>query len=169
MTQSSAMKKIPWYKEPMVWLAFSPAIFGVIVGLTLLTIGVLSYDGPVHEDYYREGRTINQSFERDRVARDLGLRADVRFTGDQVVLNLSGDLADFPHELVVLMENATRSSLDFSVPLRHIHAGQYVGDLPQQAQHQWDVKLYGPEREWRLYGRAEFPMTRTLVLQPSQR
>lgn len=169
MTQLNAIKKMPWYKEPMVWLAFSPAIFGVIVGLTLLTIGVLSYDGPVHEDYYREGRTINQSFERDRVARDLSLRADLRFTADQVILNLAGQLESFPPELEILMENTTRAALDFSVPIRHIQAGQYVGNLPQQPVNQWDVKLYGPEREWRLYGRADFPSQQTLVLQPGRR
>lgn len=159
----------PWYKNSMVWLAFSPALAGVAVGLTLLVVGILNYDGPVHEDYYREGRTINQSFERDRVARELNLQGSLRFTQSQLFLDLSGQLERFPDQLVVLMENPTRSSLDFSVPVQHLQSGRYVGNLPRNPEHDWDVKLYGPEREWRLYGRGHFPMQQSLELHPSKR
>ena len=161
--------KNPWYKEPVCWLAFSPAIAGVCVGLTLLTIGILNYDGPVHEDYYREGRAINQSFERDRVARELGLQADLRFTRDQLHMDLSGQLDRYPDQLVVLMENPTRSALDFNIVVQHLHGGRYVGNLPQNPEHAWDIKVYGPEREWRLHSRGDFPTNQAISLLPSNR
>lgn len=159
----------PWYKNGIVWLAFSPAIAGVLTGLSLLVIGSMNYDGTVHEDYYKEGRTINQSFERDHVAQQLNLHASLRFTQSQLYLDLSGDLQKFPDQLVVLMENPTRSSLDFSIPVQHLQNGRYIGNLPRNPEYDWDVKLYGAEREWRLYGRAHFPMQAPLELQPSNR
>lgn len=165
----SKSQKNPWYKEPVCWLAFAPAIAGVLVGLTLLTVGILNYDGVVHEDYYKEGRGINQSFERDQVSRDLGLIASLRFTRDQLQMDLSGQLDTYPDQLVVLMENPTRSALDFSVPVQHLQGGRYLGNLPRDPEHNWDIKLYGPEREWRLYGRSSFPTQSAVELKPSQR
>lgn len=166
---SPSTEKTPWYKEPVCWMAFSPAIAGVFVGLTLLTIGVNNFDGPVHEDYYKEGRAINQSFERDQVARDLDLQAALRFTRDQLQMDLSGQLDQFPDQLVVLMENPTRSALDFSIVMQHLQGGRYLGNLPRRPEHDWDIKLYGSEREWRLHARASFPTSGAVELRPSQR
>jgi len=166
---SSNSNNQPWYKNGMVWLAFSPAIAGVLTGLSLLVIGSINYDGTVNEDYYKEGRVINQSFERDRVAERKGLKASLNFTQDKLDMTLVGELAEFPDQLVVLMENPTRSSLDFSIPVQHLGSGHYLGNLPQKIAYDWDVKLYGPQKEWRLYGRGHFPLQQPLDLLPSKR
>lgn len=158
-----------WYKEPMFWLAFTPVTLGVIFGLTLLYIGIKNFDGTVHEDYYKEGRAINQSFERDRLAQQLDLQASLTFTPTQLQMLLTGQLERFPDQLVLLMENPTRSALDFSIPLQHMGNGRYQGNLPQTPNNDWDIKLYGAEREWRLYARAHFPRETPVILEPSQR
>lgn len=166
---SSNSNNQPWYKNGMVWLAFSPAIAGVLTGLTLLVVGSINYDGTVNENYYKEGRGINQSFEQDRVAERKGLNASLSFAQGKLNMTLVGDLASFPDQLVVLMENPTRSSLDFSVPVQHLGSGRYLGNLPQKVAYDWDVKLYGPQKEWRLYGRGHFPLQQPLDLLPSKR
>lgn len=166
---SSKSNNQPWYKNGMVWLAFSPAIAGVLTGLTLLVVGSINYDGTVNENYYKEGRGINQSFEQDRVAERKGLKASLSFEQGRLNMTLVGDLAPFPDQLVVLMENPTRSSLDFSVPIQHLGSGRYLGNLPQKVAYDWDVKLYGPQKEWRLYGRGHFPLQQPLDLLPSKR
>ncbi len=166
---SSKSNNQPWYKNGMVWLAFSPAIAGVLTGLTLLVVGSINYDGTVNENYYKEGRGINQSFEQDRVAERKGLKASLSFEQGRLNMTLVGDLAPFPDQLVVLMENPTRSSLDFSVPVQHLGSGRYLGNLPQKVAYDWDVKLYGPQKEWRLYGRGHFPLQQPLDLLPSKR
>lgn len=161
--------KQPWYKNWLVWLAFSPAIVGVLVGLSLLVVGTIYFDGTVHEDYYKQGRIIDQSFEMDQYALAKNLQAELQFNQGRLQMQLSGDLTSFPDQLVVLMENPTRAALDFSIPLQHLGSGQYLGNLPQEFAHDWDIKLYGPNREWRLYGRENFPSSRTLTLLPSKR
>lgn len=166
---SSNSNNQPWYKNGMVWLAFSPAIAGVFTGLSLLIIGSINYDGTVNENYYKEGRVINQTFEQDRVAERKGLKANLNFAQGKLNMNLSGELAKYPDQLVVLMENPTRSSLDFSVPVQHLGSGDYLGNLPQKVVYDWDVKLYGPQKEWRLYGRGHFPLQQPLDLLPSKR
>lgn len=159
----------PWYKNSMVWLAFSPAIAGVFTGLTLLVVGSINYDGTVHEDYYKQGRIINQAFDKDRLAQTKNLQAELTFGQDKLALALTGKLETYPDQLVVLMENPTRSSLDFSIPVQHLGSGRYLGNLPQKIAYDWDVKLYGPQQEWRLYGRGHFPLQQTLSLLPSKR
>jgi|AntRauTorckE6833_2_1112554.scaffolds.fasta_scaffold44519_1 hypothetical protein len=166
MSLSTSPKK-PWYKEPISWLAFGPAILGVFSGLTLLVVGNINYDGVVHEDYYKEGRAINQSFERDRYAEELDLTASLRFVSNQLHLDLSGQLASFPDEMLVLMENPTRANKDFSIPIQHLQGGRYLGSLPQQPSNDWDIKLYGPNKEWRLHSRAHFPLQGPLEMRPS--
>ncbi len=166
---SSNSNKQPWYKNGMVWLAFSPAIAGVFTGLTLLIVGSYNYDGTVHEDYYKEGRGINQSFELDRLAQEKNLQATLNFTSSTLQVELTGQLETFPDQLVVLMENPTRSSLDFNIPVQHLGSGSYLGNLPQKIQYDWDVKIYGPQKEWRLYGRDHFPLQQPLNLLPSKR
>lgn len=159
----------PWYKNSMVWLAFSPAIIGVIVGLSLVVVGTINFDGTVDEDYYKKGRIIDQTFEQDRLAAQMNLSAELSFSASQLNLQLTGTLTDFPDQLIVLMENPTRSSLDFSIPVQHLGGGKYLGPLPQKIEFDWDVKLYGSNKEWRLYGRDHFPLTSPLVLLPSKR
>ncbi len=167
LTQTSSTS--PWYKEPWFFLAFTPAALGVVFGLTILTIGLNTFDGTVHEDYYKEGRAINQSFDRDRHARELNLLASLQFAQDQLHMDLSGQLSVFPDQLVVLMENPTRAAMDFEIPLQHLRGGRYVGNLPQSFANEWDIKIYGPEREWRIYGRGSFPRETPVVLSPSRR
>lgn len=166
---SSSNKQQPWYKNGMVLLAFSPAFAGVLTGLTLLVVGTLNYDGTVNEDYYKEGRGINQSFEQDRLAQAKELEANLVFSENQLEMQLTGKLTPFPDQLVVLMENATRSFLDFTIPVQHLGSGRYLGNLPQKVEYDWDVKIYGPQKEWRLYNRGHFPLQQPLNLLPSNR
>lgn len=159
----------PWYKNSMVWLAFSPVIIGVMVGLTLLTIGTATFDGTVHENYYKEGRAINQSFDQDRVAFAKELKATLIFTDTEVQLELAGNLEEYPQELVLLLENPTRSSLDFQIPVKQLAKGHYLGKLEQEIKYDWDIKIFGENREWRLHGRSYFPLTQPLVILPIER
>lgn len=159
----------PWYKNTMVWFAFSPAIIGVCVGLTLLTIGTITFDGTVHENYYKEGRAINQSFDQDRLAMAKNIKATLVFAGQELQLELNGEFDQHPAELVVLMENPTRSKLDFAIPVKHLANGHYLGQLPKAVNYDWDVKIFGPEKDWRIYGRGYFPLSQPLELRPSER
>ncbi|WP_114418079.1 FixH family protein [Marinospirillum perlucidum] len=157
----------PWYKEPFAWLAFFPVTLGVFFGLSLLVIGNINYDGVVDENYYKEGLAINQSFERDRFAEELNLTASLRFVQDQLHMDLQGQLPEYPEELLVHMENPTRASKDFTIAMKHLQGGRYLGTLTQQPDNDWDVKLYGPDREWRLSSRASFPLQAPLEMAPS--
>ena len=70
----------PWYRQRWPWLlAIAPAA-ALVGGLITLWLAITTSDSLVVDDYYREGRAINQQLARDRTATDLGLQAELHFT-----------------------------------------------------------------------------------------
>lgn len=82
-----------WYRNPMVWMViFFPAV-AVVAGLTTVYIAASTSDGLVEDDYYKQGLQINRVIDRDRRARELGVRATVSVDAlsGAVALRLSAD------------------------------------------------------------------------------
>ena len=67
-----------WHRNPMVWMViFFPAL-AVVAGLFTVYIAVVTSDGLVEDDYYKQGLQINRVIDRDRRASELGLQARVQ-------------------------------------------------------------------------------------------
>jgi hypothetical protein len=67
-----------------------PAVV-VVAGFITLWLAISSDDGLVSDDYYKQGLTVNQRLQRDHLAGDLGLHADVMKSGLGVRLLLAAD------------------------------------------------------------------------------
>ena len=63
----------PWYKQFWAWFILTPLIVVVLVWIPFLTIVVKNADDTVIDNYYKEGRMINQRADQDRRAQTLGL------------------------------------------------------------------------------------------------
>ena len=74
----------PWYKEPWPWLLAIMPLTAVIAGGFTVWFAVTSSDGLVVDDYYKQGKAINQTKERDRQAQLLGIRAQLLPQGSDV-------------------------------------------------------------------------------------
>ena len=68
----------PWYRQ--FWPSFIMALplAAVIAGLTTVAIAVTHQDSVVRDDWYTEGKSINQDIARDSRATTLGINADIR-------------------------------------------------------------------------------------------
>jgi len=74
----SAMKPVPpWYRHPEPWLLLMAPLAAVIGGYPTLWLALNSNHSLVVDDYYREGRAINQTFARDAQAERFGLMARI--------------------------------------------------------------------------------------------
>ena len=148
----------PWYRHRWPWLlAIAPAA-ALLGGIVTLWLAVTTADSLVVDDYYREGRAINQQLARDRLASALGLRADLRFepgsagAASGVELELSAERGSgWPSELKLRVVHAMIASLDREYRLEHVDAGRYraAGAAPQATGH-WLVQLEDAGRTWRL-------------------
>ena len=51
----------PWYKEPWPWFFIAPIATSVCVGMFMLRMSIVTSDGLVSDDYYKEGRAYNKT------------------------------------------------------------------------------------------------------------
>ena len=139
----------PWYKEPLVWLVISLPASAIVAGIYTLFLAIVSYDGLVVDDYYKQGLAINKRLEKDNKASLYGLAAQIN-TNDKVIeLELSAN-EDFiyPHLLTVTLSHATKQGYDQTLLLKQttptVYAGEYIELIPGR----WNVII--EQNEWRL-------------------
>jgi len=157
---------ISWYREPYVWLLITFPMMAVIAGFYTLHLAIVSDDGLVTDDYYKEGLAINQSLERDNAAQSHGLRGFVRFNPEngQVQMDLQA-IQDYrlPDKVQLSFIHATRPGYDQRINLERTDTQSYQGLLPTlQAEGEWRVQLEADD--WRLFGNIKMPGTTQLIL-----
>ena len=62
----------PWYRQFWPWFIMALPLAAVIAGLTTVAIAVTHQDSVVRDDWYTEGKSINQDIARDSRATIVG-------------------------------------------------------------------------------------------------
>jgi hypothetical protein len=65
---NTAPRATPWYRQLWPWLIMAPPFVSVIAGIALAWTAVVSNDGLVTPDYYKQGIEINQRLTREQAA-----------------------------------------------------------------------------------------------------
>lgn len=146
-----ARQSKPWFREPWPWLLAIMPVTAVIAGGFTAWFAVTSNDGLVVDDYYKQGKAINQTKERDRQAQLLGIRAELEPRGAAVSLRLEGRLPTPPGLLTLRLMHPTRSGDDHDIPLKW-DGSAYSGHLPRLASAHYKVQLTPEFGDWRLTG-----------------
>lgn len=125
----------------------------IVAAIVTIWLAVVSSDGLVTDDYYKQGLAVNQRLQRDHKAGDLGLHADIMRSGDKVrlLLGASGAL-DLPPAITLKFAHPTRAGFDQSVQMIAEGQGFYSGKLAGGLAGRWLVSLEDPAGEWRLHG-----------------
>ncbi len=143
----------PWYKERWPWLLMAGPAVVVVAGIVTLWLAVASNDGLVSDDYYKQGMTVNQRLQRDHLAGDMGLHADVMRSDLNIRLLLAADRdAGLPNEVVLKLAHPTRAGQDQLVTMKLESQGFYTGKLAGDVSGRWLVSIEDPARHWRLQG-----------------
>ncbi len=152
MIKTEALDTRPWYQEPWPWLLMLGPAIVVVAGFITLYLAASGQDGLVVDDYYKQGKTINQSLHRDAVARQIGITATVTFDQANDQLNVILRRADgqaLPASISVVLVHATRSGADKIVTLSPLENG-YTGKLPSLGAGKWNVLIEDTQKKWRL-------------------
>lgn len=153
----------PWYKQRWPWLLIAGPATVIVAGAVTVWLAVVSNDGLVTDDYYKQGLAVNQQLQRDHQASSLGLHADVMRSGLNVrlMLSASGEAA-LPARLVLRLTHPTRAGQDQAVEMLSGGAGFYDGKLSADLVGRWLVAIEDPAGQWRLQGEwqadAEAPL-----------
>jgi hypothetical protein len=121
-----------------------------IVGCAItIWLAVVSADGLVADDYYRQGLAINREIRREQAARDLGVAASVEAFNGVLRVRLEGRAAP-PEALFAKLVHATRAGHDLRLRLARVAPDAYEAALPRLPAGKWRVVLEDPRGEWRV-------------------
>ncbi len=160
---------VPWHREPWPWLLMAGPVAVVVAGFATIWIAVVSSDGLVVDDYYKQGMAINQALQRDALAAQRGYRATVMMAGAgrSVTVQLAAAKGELVPDLLHLrIVHPTRAGMDSVVLLRQGRSGSYEGIVPTLVDGRRILVLEDAQSAWRLTAATAFPMLDPIVLQP---
>lgn len=144
----------PWFRHPEPWWLFAAPIAAVIAGSITWWIAAHSNHSLVVDDYYRQGKAINQTLARDQRSAELGLRATLVVdpatqTASVGLLAFQGT-APLPDAIRVQLIHATRAELDHQHWLYRTADGRWQGAFAVPANGRWQIQIDDGGGQWRL-------------------
>lgn len=165
----------PWYQHRWPWILIAMPAASVVLGVILITTALRNPAILVVDNYYAEGRGINQSLAMDYAAQELGLEAQLVLTGDRMTLQLTSTEAAGISEdaLRLYVYHATHEERDQEFVLlpalqQNLYeiadpsAGASLNTL-LASQGSWYLELRGADNEWRLRKRVQTPLTQAAL------
>jgi hypothetical protein len=154
----------PWYTHRWPWfLMLGPA--SVLVAGSVATWLALGHpDAMVVDDYYKQGKAINQDLRRDRVASSMRLALQLRYGGG----HLEGRIQSFGRPLAapftIKLAHPTLPERDLSLPVKPDADGSFRVPLPVLEHTHWQLVAEGNARDWRLARSWDWPRQAELAI-----
>ena len=148
----------PWYKQFWPWFIIALPATSVIMGISLVYVATQNRVSLVKDDYYKDGKAINQRIDKLIKARELGISATLAFsreTGDFTVTipQLTGDA---PAMLILALIHPTLEQRDQTVTLVRAPNQTYWAKMDPAKTGYYNVQLSNPGLSWELYGGINF-------------
>lgn len=145
----------PWYRNGWVWFLIGIPASAVIAGSITIAIAVKTADSLVADDYYKEGRAINQRLKKDEQAavRGISLHWSVkRYSGGHriEVQFAAKPGVDTPHALHLLLSHPTLNQRDVQATLVKSGPTTYTTEVPGLTAGKWYAQLEDDESVWRV-------------------
>ncbi len=153
----------PWYKEGWLWFVISIPAVSVPLGVAMIVIALNTNNSLVVDDYYVQGKTINQRIDRDRHAARHDISAATVASANGLRLSLSSRSSTFifPDQLQLRWVHITQADQDRALRLVRIgQSSQYIGRWPEPGKLNsvddkpvYRLHLSPPDKQWRLVGK----------------
>lgn len=156
----------PWYMHRWPWLLMLGPALVIVAGVHTTWLAFSQADALVVDDYYKQGKAINQDLRRDRVAATMGLAANMQY--DAALGRLTGTMAsrDRPLQgkLHIKLIHSTLPQKDLKFDTQTDARGAFSVKLPMLDMARWQVVVEGEQRDWRLHGIWSWPQQRQMEL-----
>jgi hypothetical protein len=154
-----------WYAQRWPWLLMLGPTTVVVAGAFTTWLAVRTPDAVVVDDYYRQGKAINQDLRRDRAAAALGLALRARFDG----LRLQGQIDSHGQALRtpfrLMLAHPTQPHKDRTLMVVPDAEGYFAAALPALEHTHWQVVAEGARRDWRLARSWDWPRHEALEIE----
>jgi uncharacterized protein len=146
----------PWYRYGWVWFLIGIPGSSVVVGAAYIWVSITMGDSLVADDYYREGRAINQRLEKE----EEGVRRGISLPGKIIQINESQIKIQVqfqapgaeprPASISLRMSHPTIDHLDINATLLPAGDRRFEALLPTIAPGRWHVQLQDQAAVWRV-------------------
>lgn len=157
----------PWYRHRWPWLLMLGPAAVVAAGMVTIVIAFTRQDALVVDDYYKQGKAINQDLRRDRAAQTLGMAGELRY--EPATGQLRGGVRQggraYSAPLLILLVHPTQPARDIRIPVLPDAEGNFAVPLPMLGAARWQVRLESADHAWRLQGRWRWPQTTGITLE----
>ncbi len=143
---------LPWYRQRWPWLLMLGPAIVVAAGFYTAYLAIVSDDGLVADDYYKQGLEVKKRMVRDQRAVSLGIEAKLAIgeNRDRLRIYLSGYSGHtLPKSLVLQLTHPTKMGLDQRVVLLVEGGSVYSGRLKPFSGRR-HLALEDDRQEWRL-------------------
>ena len=170
----------PWYREPWPWLIIGLLSVTFIWGSYRIYYAFKIQDSVVVDDYYKNGKSINQDLTRDQNAREMDISAKLLIDAilGEVRVEVQGQPQQWPDSLQLRLLSPAFTDQDATVKLRRTISKEsevvYVGQLERGVSGRTYVQLetldplipeVGYETGWRLNQELEIEPGKIITLQ----
>ena len=157
---------VPWYRQRWPWLLMLGPSLVLVAGAFTAYLAVTREDAMVVDDYYKQGKAINQDLRRDRVATALRLVFEARY--DAAAGRLDGRLESFgkpvAQAFLVRLAHPTMPRKDLALQVQPDGDGRFSVRLPALERTHWRVVVEGGDRDWRLARSWSWPQQAELKI-----
>jgi hypothetical protein len=154
----------PWYTHRWPWfLMLGPAT--VLVGGAVATWLALDHpDAMVVDDYYKQGKAINQDLRRDRVASAMSLVLRLRYEDARLQGRIESAGRPLAAQFTIHLAHPTLPQRDMTLLILPGADGSFSVPLPALERTHWQVVVEGRQRDWRLAASWSWPRKRDLTI-----
>jgi len=149
-----SMQSKPWYREFWPWFVFFIPFATVVAGIAMIVISRHEADSVIVDDYYKEGLAINKNFQREQMAKQLGLTTDVTIDllEQHITINIDNlEIQQYP-KLIISLSHPTLAIKDQNLILSPDQSGAYSGTLKNLTAGKWYIQIEPDNAEWRISG-----------------
>ena len=149
----------PWYRHRWPWLLMLGPAWVLAAGSAAGYLAFTRPDAMVVDDYYRQGKAINQDLRRDRVAAARGINAELAYDSGAQTLSgvLLADGQPLSGPLHLQLVHPTQPGKDIGLPLLADRDGHFSTPIGLLEATRWTVQIEGAARDWRLTGQWAQP------------
>ena len=157
----------PWYTHRWPWLLMLGPVLVMLATAVTVWFALQTPDAMVVDDYYKQGKAINQDLRRDRVASSMGLSLSAAY--DAAAGRLEGTLTSLGEPMVapfrIRLAHPTQPAKDLVLEALPDGRGRFTAALPSLEQTHWQVVVEGGARDWRLASSWSPHKQRTLEIE----
>ena len=164
LTSEQAHNAKPWYAQLWPWLLMLGPALAILACAYTGWLAFSNQDAMVVDDYYKQGKAINQDLRRDRVASSLGLSLNARYDAAAGKLNgaLLGFGAPVTGKVRIHLAHTTQPEKDVKLEAQLDQRGEFSVGLPLLERSRWQVLIESERRDWRLSGVWKWPQQQTV-------